>query len=61
MIKLMNRWVLGRLFYVKIHVLALKTYEIIAKLSLKKCVQIKKQNIDFSYAATDNINKSLDN
>jgi hypothetical protein len=40
--------------------LALQTDEIIAKLSLKKFVPIKKRNIDFSYAATDNINASLD-
>jgi hypothetical protein len=36
------------------------TDEIIAKLSLKKFVLIKKRNINFSYAATDNINASLD-
>jgi hypothetical protein len=40
--------------------LALQTDKIIAKLSLQKCVPIKKQNNDFSYAATDNINKSLE-
>ena len=38
----------------------MQTDEIIAKLSLKKCVLIKKRIIDFSYAATDNINESLD-
>ena len=41
--------------------LALQTDEIIAKLSLKKFVLIKKRNVNFSYAATDNINESLDN
>jgi hypothetical protein len=38
----------------------LLTDEIIAQLSLQKFVPIKKRNVDFSYAATDNINKSLD-
>jgi hypothetical protein len=34
--------------------LAFHTDEIITKLSLKKCVPIKKKlNVDFSYAATD--------
>jgi hypothetical protein len=56
-----NRWFLERLFYVKINVLALQIDEIIEKLSLTKCVLIKKRNVDFSYAATDNINESLDN
>ncbi len=37
------------------------TDEIIAKLSLRTFVPIKKRNVDFSYAATDNINESLDN
>jgi hypothetical protein len=41
--------------------LALQTDEIIAKLSMKTFVPIKKRNVDFSYAATDNINESLDN
>jgi hypothetical protein len=56
-----NRWFLERLFYVKINVLALQIDEIIEKLSLTKCVLIKQRNVDFSYAATDNINESLDN
>jgi hypothetical protein len=38
----------------------LQTDEIIAKLSLIKFVLIKKRNVDFSYAATDNINALLD-
>jgi hypothetical protein len=56
-----NRWFLERLFHVKINVLALQIDEIIEKLSLTKCVLKKKLNFDFSYAATDNINESLDN
>ncbi len=58
--KLKNRWVLEQLFYVKINVLTLQIDEIIAKLFLKKCVLIKKRRNDFLYAATDNINESLD-
>ncbi len=56
-----NRWFLELLFYVKINVLALQIDEIIEKLFLTKCVLIKKRNVDLSYAATDNINESLDN
>jgi hypothetical protein len=44
----------------KNYCLALQTDEIIAKLSLMKSIPIKKRNVDFSYAATDNINESLD-
>ncbi len=38
----------------------MQTDEIVAKLSLKKFVPIKKRNVDFSDAATDNINALLD-
>ncbi len=59
--KLTSRWVLERLFYVKINVSFADRWNF-HKIILKEvCTDKKKRTVDFSYAATDNINELLDN